>query len=282
MIVNGYHLHSNGILYPPERVEHNEETYSEQGFATLLDMQQKHFWYAGRHRFILQAVKRHLPKGDEQRSAIDLGGGVGGWISYLSSNAPHLFNRIALADSSERALEAASTVVPEEVDRYHVDLMHLQMREVWDAAFLLDVIEHIPDDQRELREVATAVKPGGLIFVTTPAFQAFWSYNDEIAHHQRRYRRIDFQAIAKATGLTLVDARYFMFFLSPLYLMSRLKPSVRSMSTEELRDLVDRQHETPSPLINRALAAAFALETPLGHNIQFPWGTSILGVFKRS
>jgi len=87
--------------------------------------------------------------------------------------------------------------------------------------------------------------------------------------------------LATATGLTLVDARYFMFFLSPLYMMSRLKPSVRSMSTEELRDLVDRQHKTPSPPINRALAAVFALETPLGHNVQFPWGTSILGVFKR-
>jgi len=143
---------------------HNEETYSEQGFGTLLEMQQQHFWYAGRHRFILQAVKRQLPKGDEQRSAIDLGGGVGGWISYLSEQAPHLFTRIALADSSERALEAASTVMPKEVDRYHVDLMHLQMNEAWDAAFLLDVIEHIPDDQRALSEAAAAIKPGGFIF----------------------------------------------------------------------------------------------------------------------
>ena len=33
-----------------------------------------------------------------------------------------------------------------------------------------------------------ALKSGGLLFVTAPAFRQFWSYNDELVHHLRRYR----------------------------------------------------------------------------------------------
>jgi hypothetical protein len=29
------------------------------------------------------------------------------------------------------------------------------------------------------------------------------------------------------------------------------------------------------------LAAVFAAETPLGHFLRFPWGTSVLGVFRK-
>ncbi len=37
----------------------------------------------------------------------------------------------------------------------------------------------------------------------------------------------------------------------------------------------------PAPIINELLSAYFALETPLGYNVRFPWGTSILSVFKK-
>ena len=159
--------------------------------------------------------------------------------------------------------------------------MQLHMHEQWDAAFLLDVIEHLPDDLQALRQARDALKPGGYLFVTTPAFPQLWSYNDEMAHHLRRYRIADFVRLAKESGLTLCDNRYFMFFLSPAYWLSRIKPSYVKMSSIQKNQLISNQHQVPVPLINGLLSAAFALETPIGHNIKFPWGTSILSVFKK-
>ncbi len=176
----------------------------------------------------------------------------------------------------------AGDVLPAGVARYQIDLMNLGWEAQWDCAFLLDVIEHLPDDAQAMRQAARALRPGGLLFVTTPALKQFWSYNDDLAHHLRRFHRKDYAALAQASGLGLLDARNFMFLLSPLYWLARQRPGVRDMSEEQQRQLLQDSHRVPSTALNLALTAAFGAETPLGHWLRFPWGTSILGVIPKS
>jgi SAM-dependent methyltransferase len=160
--------------------------------------------------------------------------------------------------------------------------MNLQMHEQCNAAFLLDVIENIPDHLCALEQAKEALKPGGLVFVTTPAFPQFWSFNDDFVHHLRRYSRADFARLAKATGLTLLDACYLMFFRSPLYHLSLIKPDFDKLSDYEKKVLVLKQHAIPAKPINGVLSAIFSAETPLEHWLRFPRGTSILGVFQKA
>jgi SAM-dependent methyltransferase len=276
-----YKLSADLIHLPKIPVQHRSDEYDESGFKTLLVMQERHFWYRGRHRFLLAAVDRFLPKTVTGNDVIDLGGGVGGWVRYLAQHRPGALRQIALADSSLDALKLAVSVLPPKAQRYQIDLMQLHMREQWDAAFLLDVIEHLPDDLQALQQARDALKPGGYLFVTTPAFPQLWSYNDEMAHHLRRYRRADFVRLASESGLTLCDSRYFMFFLSPAYWFSRIKPTFATMSSAQKTELISKQHQVPGPLINGLLSSIFAAETPLGHHVRFPWGTSILAVFQK-
>jgi SAM-dependent methyltransferase len=277
-----YASNGDGIFRPVDPVMHREDEYSEAGFETLLDMQDRHFWYRGRHRFLLEAVDRFVKGDSTERSAIDLGGGVGGWVRDLARERPKKFERLALADSSMVALTKAEAVLPLHAERYQIDLMNLQMEACWDAAFLLDVIEHLPDDLGAIIEAKKCLKKGGLVFVTTPAFPAFWSYNDDLAHHLRRYTKTDFQRLAVEAGMQLVDCRYFMFFLSPLYLASRLKPGIKRVSFEKKKQIVENQHKIPPTIINNVLATAFLAETPVGHWVPFPWGTSVMAVLRRS
>lgn len=276
-----YQRNANNILVPSTPVTHRDYEYHEDGFSLLREMQLRHFWYRGRHRFLSGALDRHLPKLATGSRAIDFGGGTGAWIQYLSKYRFEMFSQLALADSSLVALTHAETVVPPNVPRYQVDLMNLQMHEEWDAAFLLDVIEHLPDDRRALEQARHALRPGGLLFVTTPAFPQLWSFNDEAVHHLRRYIRADFARLAKQTGLNLLDARYFMFFLSPIYWLSRKSRATAEMTQEDKAALMHQMHQVPPTLINMALTAIFAAETPLGHFLRFPWGTSLLGVFSK-
>jgi SAM-dependent methyltransferase len=276
-----YILGPDGIHQPPTSVEHRDEEYPERGFDTLWAMQERHFWYRGRHRFLLGALDRYHAAGEAPWAAVDLGGGVGGWVRYLSDHRQGLFQSLALADSSRVALGMAANVLPAGTRRFQVDLTNLGWSEHWDVVFLLDVIEHLPDDLRALREARQALKPGGLLFVTTPALPQFWSYNDEIAQHLRRYTRQDFARLAKSAGLQLCDARYFMFLLSPLYWLARRRPGVAKMTETEKREIALRAHRVPARQINVVLTAIFAAETPLGHQVRFPWGTSILAVFRK-
>lgn len=280
-----YRRSPSGIHVPATPVVHRDAEYETENFDLLREMQANHFWYRGRHRFLLRAFRNSVSRGllpSDSLRGIDLGGGCGGWVKYLEDRAGATFGELALADSSARALQMAEDVVGDDVTRYQVDLLNLGWKERWDAAFLLDVLEHIPDDAAALRQIHSALRPGGLLFVTTPALKFFWSYNDELAHHCRRYSRRDYSRLAAETGFELVTARYFMFFLSPLYLLARMKsPRLDRMSREDVAEHLRRTHRIPAAPLNGLLSAIFAMETPLGLKIPFPWGTSILAVLRR-
>jgi 2-polyprenyl-3-methyl-5-hydroxy-6-metoxy-1,4-benzoquinol methylase len=278
-----YSRQTNGIFTPNVEVLHRDDEYDSRGFSLLRDIQSRHFWYQGRHRFLLEALKLHLPKLfpiGNSLTAIDLGGGCGGWVTFLQGRLPNRFSELAVSDSSLHALELAGSVVGEDIVRYQTDLLRLGWRDRWDAAFLLDVLEHIPGDTEVLLQIRQALKPGGVLFVTTPALKCFWSYNDEITHHLRRYAKRDFTRLAKATGMRLLRASYFMFFLSPLLWLSRLQRPTLS-NENGVFALLERTHRVPVPPLNTLMKLIFDLETPLGLRIPFPWGTSILGVFQK-
>lgn len=267
-----------GIYRPRVPVSHRNDEYDESNFDMLIEMQSKHFWYLGRHNFLLGAVKKWL--GESHQRSIDLGGGVGGWTKYLHDNSSGKFTEIAMGDSSEVALLGARRILPNDVALYQVDLMNLQWKNRWDAVFLLDVIEHCPDDVGVLRQACDSLRPGGRLIVSTPALMCFWSHNDEHAQHLRRYNIHDYRRLAEQTGFKLVDARYFMFFLSPLYWLSR-KTKSKKLTKEELELAIKKEHQVPNSFINRTLSSIFAGESPIGHYVRFPWGTSVLGVFEK-
>lgn len=276
----------SGIYRPQTGVAHREEEYDSAGFDTLRTMQERHFWYRGRHRFLRHAFGTTLRRENRQTGdlrMIDLGGGCGGWVKYLIDGDIR-GSEIALGDSSLRALDYASQMLPPSVNRYQIDILHLDWQNRWDVVFLLDVLEHIPEDTKALQQIHEALSPGGLLFITTPALQCFWTYNDELAHHVRRYSRKDFNRLATASGFELLDARYFMFFLSPLLLASRWlsRPDLQRLSDDERQLLLARTHRVPNTFVNGALTALFSAETPLGHWLPFPWGTSILTVYRKA
>jgi 2-polyprenyl-3-methyl-5-hydroxy-6-metoxy-1,4-benzoquinol methylase len=279
-MTNGPYVLDAGIYRRPG-VMHRDDEYDSQAFDILRQMQARHFWYQGRHRFlwsIFHGVLRTQRKHMDDLRVVDLGGGCGGWIQYMLDKHRVRPCEIALGDSSIRALEYAADVLPSTVSRYQIDLLGLEWEERWDVAFLLDVLEHLPDDRKVLHEVWKSLAPGGVLFITTPAFNCFWSYNDVLAHHVRRYQKSDYENLAAATAFKLLDVRYFMFFLSPLLIASRLFANVNLERTtaDEKQSLLSKTHRVPNVIVNTVLSAVFAAETPIGKWLRFPWGTSVL------
>lgn len=293
----------DGIHRPTELVTHRDEHYDPATFRLLMNMQEKHFWYRGRHRFLLHAFKRlACVSPGKRRTIVDLGGGCGGWIKYLSYRFPSFRNNerrplnqagqdgadtqapeeVALADSSEHALRMAQEVVPTATILYHVDLRHLPWKNKWSDAFLLDVLEHIPDHREVLSEIRETLRPGGLLFITVPALQQFWSWNDDAVQHIRRYSVLEMRQLGADCGFEVVECRYFMFFLSPLLIASRwLSGKSKDQTDAQLKERLAKSHRIPGTLVNGLLTSVFAMETPLGHWMRFPWGTSLLCVLRR-
>ena len=137
-------IQHNGVHVRRTGVSHRADDYDEHGFDGLFRMQREHFWYHGRHRFLLAALEIKLASVDAPAnalSAIDLGAGCGGWIDYLMNRSVPRFGELALADSSLKALEFAATVIGSQIPRFQVDLRDLGWKERWDIVFLLDVLD---------------------------------------------------------------------------------------------------------------------------------------------
>jgi SAM-dependent methyltransferase len=277
-----YQPGTDGIHRPPWPVEHRDEEYDPRGFRLLFDMQTTHFWYRGRHEKVLSTLGRTLEPGAEALSAIDLGGGCGGWVMYLARAWGPLLGELALGDSSAQALELARDAfaeaeLPLMPDLYQLDLEQLGWEDRWDVAFLLDVIEHLDDDVAALAEVRKALRPGGVCIVTVPALPSFWSYADDLAHHRRRYTAQGLASTARKAGLEVRSCGHFMFLLAPLLYLQRLRgPDVKEADEETKAEALRRLAAVPFGPINELLAGVLHLENAMGRAVPLPWGTSLI------
>ena len=85
-----------------------------------------------------------------------------------------------------------------------------------------DVLEHIEQDERVLREINEAMKPGGGLLLTVPQHPRLWSAADVRACHQRRYTRRELIEKVQAAGFTPVRMTSFVTLLLPTMALSRL------------------------------------------------------------
>lgn len=101
-------------------------------------------------------------------------------------------------------------------------------------------------------------------------------------HHLRRYYKSDFIRPENEFVLTLSDASYLIFYLSPLYLLSRSRFGFGSITLAQKKELISKRHQVSFALINSILSAIFGAESPVDHWLNIPWRTSIHGVFKKT
>jgi len=77
-----------------------------------------------------------------------------------------------------------------------------------DSCVCLNVLEHIEDDVKALRNMAAVIVPGGVVVLLLPAFPALYGPIDANLGHYRRYSKRDLTALAASAGLRLRRARY--------------------------------------------------------------------------
>jgi SAM-dependent methyltransferase len=78
----------------------------------------------------------------------------------------------------------------------------------YDSAVVVNVLEHIEDDDQALRALAEGVRPGGAVLLWVPAFEFLYSRFDKEVGHFRRYTRRDLVSKARRAGLEPVAVRY--------------------------------------------------------------------------
>jgi 2-polyprenyl-3-methyl-5-hydroxy-6-metoxy-1,4-benzoquinol methylase len=228
--------------------------------SQLDEIERSHWWFAGRRAVILATLRRFVRPGSR---ILDFGCGAGG----LTAELARVYDVVGV-DFSTPALEVARG------RGLNVHLVNSSdaLPTGFDAVCAFDVIEHVDDDAAELKRLAAAVRPGGIVVVTVPAYRALWGHMDKVAGHRRRYRLRGLDRVVRAARLTRLHASYFNMWLFPAIAAGRLAGFPRENHEIDL---------PPRPL-NAALRAIFSSEASLAARLTLPFGVSILYLAVRS
>jgi SAM-dependent methyltransferase len=86
-----------------------------------------------------------------------------------------------------------------------------------DAIVSANLLEHVPDDVRALREAARMLRPGSRIALIVPAGPSTYDYYDRFLGHERRYARGELARKCRAAGLLPVEDRFVGALLYPAF-----------------------------------------------------------------
>ena len=91
-----------------------------------------------------------------------------------------------------------------------------------DALILLNVLEHIEDDELALQRVFNLLKPGGFLVVEVPAGPYLYDAYDKELSHFRRYSKKELARKLEKSGFMLKRSTHLGFIIFPAFALVKL------------------------------------------------------------
>lgn len=143
-----------------------------------------------RHRFAYEYIRQFVAN----KTVIDVGCGTGYGCKILAHTAQIVYG----IDYSVEAIEYCKQHFSSSNIKYlctNIDSFNLEMR--FDVAVSFQVIEHIPDVKNFIDQLINIVKPGGMIFISTPNVRKSAEGKDKNPFHTTEMNYTQFQDLIK-------------------------------------------------------------------------------------
>lgn len=166
---------------------------------------------------------------------LDIGCGDGYYLHLLSNLGPKL--KLTGTDYDANGLRKARKNIKKGIPLFAGDLMkRLPFKaHTFDKAVMSEVAEHLPNDEKGLKEVHRILKKDGILCLTVPChnYPLFWDplnwiletlFNTHIKNgffaglwnqHERLYKSSEIENVVKRAGFTIVETKTLTWWCLP-------------------------------------------------------------------
>jgi len=147
-----------------------------------------------------------------------------------------------------------------------------------DLMVLMDVLEHVQDDNKMLAESLCHAQDGANVIITVPAIQRLFSEHDAQLKHFRRYSRRQLKQLCEENNVKIESLHYFYF---SLFVVRSLEKLFRRKSKKiGLSGWSHPQSSMTTRTITAIMNADFAVCSVLSYFRIHPPGLSLVLVGK--
>ena len=232
----------------------------------------KILWDEIRHEELISAVLE-MSTPHSGKNILDMGCGTGGMPHYI-----HDMNYIIGTDISDVAIKQAKETFKDNPKKMfkQMDAQNLTFRnKEFDIVFAKEVIEHLPDVQKAIKEIYRVLKPGGLFVLTSPnrgsmhlQVNKILGYKDFKCSydHIKEYTYEETVKILEDAGFTIKSSKGI--FLMPYWGIPHVDQSIRSYTDNnpEMVELLRELGEIVGP--KYSFCYAIAAEKKAAANMQ--------------
>ncbi len=208
-------------------------------------------WYYQSKILPLIAYTKKLLRNNIPLTIVDVGSGSGFFAITLERKFPDQIKKVYLVDINYTAEEIEATrgakiektlSIPAKIENGLVILM--------------DVLEHLEDDLKMLKEIKAASSgDNNHFFITVPAFNSLWSGHDDYLGHYRRYKIASLRAVLEKAAYKTQNCHYLYGSLFPMIWAARKIYNVTKTTPESnMRPF--------NPLTNKILLKITSAEMP--------------------
>lgn len=233
----------------------------------------EHWWFRVRERILKDGVS-DITRGRQGLRILNVGAATGRSTEFLQP-----FGTVSSVEYDVPSFRYCRDVLKLDIVQASITDLPFES-DSFDLVCCFDVIEHVEDDAKGVQELVRVCRPGGIVYLTTPAYMSLWSDHDRLNHHFRRYQMREIAGLFDPTKGRPTRKTYFNSLLfPPIWLARRMQQLLPKKKDEALKP--DNEF-MQSPLTDRIFGAIFSLERWLLRITDFPFGVSIMVVWQKT
>lgn len=150
-------------------------------------------------------------------NTLEIGSGIGNLSAFFLEDG----TTISLSDTEEKYVEILhnkfigfknlKSIFTINLEHPAFTTAYADLKEKFDTIFLLNVLEHINNDELAIENIRFMLKPGGRLIILTPAYKFLYSTLDRSLRHYRRYTSSQLINLATKKGFEAQKTFYFNF-----------------------------------------------------------------------